>query len=199
MAIAGPKICMFLCGRLMDCALQFPLKQSSRLICILKCTYIAKLNSYSNVFFYRFVACAFPFFEIKSVLPIDRYQNATSRAIHARKTGFYWSFCMSVLSLVVALESEWKRYSSLQSDKKTLAFEYEFSLIVWGELMSFTYFDNTFLHCWYRSTSYTSRFLMTGYVGIIWCSTTEATVVGVPLRVHLGYTVDTAWMVLLSQ
>ena len=35
---------------------------------------------------------------------------------------------MSVLLLVVVLESEWKRYSSLQSDKKTLAFEYEFSL-----------------------------------------------------------------------
>ena len=36
-------------------------------------------------FFNRFVACAFPFFffffEVKSVLPIDRYQNATSKAI----------------------------------------------------------------------------------------------------------------------
>ena len=35
--------------------------------------------------------------------------------------------CMSILSLAMAFEPEWKGYSSLQSDKKTLAFEYEFS------------------------------------------------------------------------
>ena len=113
------------------------------LLCVLK------LNSYSNAsgFFYRFVACAFLFFEVMSVLLIDRYQNATSKAIsqHELKkvqlqerytlktqdsTGHLKTLCMSVLSLVVALESEWKRYSSSQSDKKTLAFEYEFSLSV---------------------------------------------------------------------
>ena len=78
-----------------------------------------------RVFFYRFVACAFPFFEVKRVLPIDRYQNATSRAIsqHELKKvqlqerymlviqdsiGHLKTLCMSVLSLVlvVALESE---------------------------------------------------------------------------------------------
>ena len=42
--------------------------------------------------------------------------------------GHLKTFCMSVLSLVVELESEWKRYSSSQSNKKMLAFEYEFSL-----------------------------------------------------------------------
>ena len=105
-----------------------------------------KLNSYSNAsIFYRFVACAFPFFEVKSVLPIDRYQNATSNAIsqHELKKvqerytlvtqdsiGHLKTLCMSVLLLVVALESEWKCYSSSQSDKKMLVFEYEFSLRV---------------------------------------------------------------------
>ena len=94
-----------------------------------------KLNSYSNAFFYHFVACAFLFFEVKSVLPIDRYQNTTSKAIsqHELKKvqlqerytlvtqdsiGHLKTLCMTVLSLVVALESEWKRYSSSQSDKK---------------------------------------------------------------------------------
>ena len=74
-------------------------------------------------FFYRFVACAFPVFEVNSVLPIDRYQNATSKAIslHELKKvqlqerytlvtqisiGHLKTLCMSVLSLVVALESE---------------------------------------------------------------------------------------------
>ena len=78
-------------------------------------------------------------FEVKSVLPIDRYQNATSKAISLRvlkkvqlqerytlltqdSIGHLKTICMSVLSLVVALESEWKRDSSSQSDKKTLAF-----------------------------------------------------------------------------
>ena len=74
-------------------------------------------------FFYRFVACAFPSFEVKSILLIDRYQNATSKAIslHELKKvqlqerytlvtqdsiGHLKTLCMSVLSLVVALESE---------------------------------------------------------------------------------------------
>ena len=69
-----------------------------------------------------------PFFEVKSVLPIDWYQNATSKAIslHELKKvqlqewytlltqdsiGHLKTLCMSVLSLVMALESEWKRYS----------------------------------------------------------------------------------------
>ena len=84
-----------------------------------------KLNSYSIAsIFYRFVACAFPvFFEVKSILPIDRYQNATSKAIslHELKNvqlqerymlvtqdsiGHLKTLRMSVLSLVVALESE---------------------------------------------------------------------------------------------
>ena len=103
------------------------------------------IHTRTQAFFYRFVTCAFPFFEVKSVLPIDRYQNATSKAIslHELKKvklqewytlvtqdsiGHLKMLCMSVLSLVVALECEWKRYSSSQSDKKTLAFEYEFSL-----------------------------------------------------------------------
>ena len=85
-------------------------------------------------FFYRFVACAFPFFEVKSVLPIDRYQDATSKAISLHELskvqlqerytlvtqdsiGHLKTLCMSVLSLAVALESEWKGYSSSQSDK----------------------------------------------------------------------------------
>ena len=74
-------------------------------------------------FFYRFVAYTFQFFEVKSILPIDRYQNATSKAIslyelkkvqlqerYTRLTqdsiGHLKTLCMSVLSLVVALESE---------------------------------------------------------------------------------------------
>ena len=86
-------------------------------------------------FFYRFVACAFLFFEVKSVLPIDRYQKATSKAIsqHQLKKvqlqerytlltqdsiGHLKTLCMSVLSLVVAMESEWQRDNSSQSDKK---------------------------------------------------------------------------------
>ena len=56
-------------------------------------------------FFITLSHAHFPFFEVKSVLPIDRYQNATSkaisqhelkkvptsRAIDALDTGFYWS------------------------------------------------------------------------------------------------------------
>ena len=97
------------------------------------------IHTRTQAFFYRFVACAFPFFEVKSVVPIDRYQNATSKAISLRELkkvklqeqytlvthdsiGHLKTLCMSVLSLVVALESEWKRYNSSQSNKKTLAF-----------------------------------------------------------------------------
>ena len=97
------------------------------------------IHTRTQAFFYRFVACAFPFFEVKSILPIDRYQNATSKAIslHELKKvqlqgrytlltqdsiGHLKTLCMSVLSLVVAMESEWQRDSSSQNDKKTLAF-----------------------------------------------------------------------------
>ena len=83
-----------------------------------------KLNPCSNAsVFYRFVACAFPFFEVKSVLPIYRYQNATSKAISLRELkkvqlqeryalvtqdsiGHLKTLCMGVLLLVVGLESE---------------------------------------------------------------------------------------------
>ena len=99
------------------------------------------------MFFYRFDTCAFPFFEVKSFLPIDWYQNTTPRAIllHELKQvqlqecftllthdsiGHLKTLCMSTLSLAVAFESEWKCYSSSQSNKKTLEFEYEFSFIV---------------------------------------------------------------------
>ena len=39
-----------------------------------------------------------------------------------------FTLCMSVLSLVVVLESEWKRYSASQSDKKNT------SVLVWIQL-----------------------------------------------------------------
>ena len=55
------------------------------------------------------------------------------------------TLCISVLSLAVPFESEWKRYSSSQSDKKMLAFEYEFSLRGW--LQSFFFFFFFFLAC----------------------------------------------------
>ena len=92
----------------------------------------------------------FRFFEVKSVLPIDQYQNATSNAIslHELKKvhlqerytpvltqdsiGHLKTLCMSVLSLTVAFESEWKCYSSSQSDKKKKA-----SIWVWIQLYSF--------------------------------------------------------------
>ena len=93
------------------------------------------IHTRTQAFFYRFVACAFPFFEVKSILSIDRYQNAISKAISQHELnkvqlqerytlvtqdsiGHLKTLCISVLSLVVALESEWKRYSSWQSDKK---------------------------------------------------------------------------------
>ena len=104
-------------------------------------------------FFYRFVACAFPFFEVKSVLPIDRYQNATSkaislhwvektstsRAIHARDTGFYWSsenalherFIASrgvgVWMKTLQLIAKRLKKKKTKTKTKTLAYEYEFS------------------------------------------------------------------------
>ena len=85
---------------------------------------IVKLNSYSNAsVFLSLCRMRISVFEVKSVLPIDRYQNATSRAIslHEMKKvqlqerytlvtqdsiGHLKTLCMSVLSLVVALESE---------------------------------------------------------------------------------------------
>ena len=45
--------------------------------------------------------------------------------------GHLKTLCMNVLSLAVALESEWKCYSLSQSDEKTLAFEYEFSFKIY--------------------------------------------------------------------
>ena len=101
--------------------------------------YESWIHTRTLAFFYRFVTCTFPFFEVKSVLPIDRYQNATSKAIslHELKKvqlqerymlvtqdsiGHLKTLCISILSLVVALESEWKCDSSSQSDEKTLAF-----------------------------------------------------------------------------
>ena len=60
----------------------------------------------------------------------EQYTLVTQDSICHLKT-----LCMSVLSLVLALESEWKCNSSSQSDKKTLAFEYEFSLrVFWNKL-----------------------------------------------------------------
>ena len=50
----------------------------------------------------------------------ERYTLMTQDSIGHLKT-----LCMSVLSLVVVFESEWKCYSSSQSDKKMLVFEYE--------------------------------------------------------------------------
>ena len=84
-------------------------------------------------FLNRFVACAFPgfffffffffFFEVKSVLPIDRYQNATPSAIslhELKKVQLQERFtlvtqdsiahqktlCMSILSLAMVFQSE---------------------------------------------------------------------------------------------
>ena len=82
-----------------------------------------------QAFFIALSHAHFRFFEVKSVLPIDRYQNATSKVIslhelkknqlqerHMLATqdsiGHLKTLCMSVLSLVVAMESERKRYSS---------------------------------------------------------------------------------------
>ena len=58
-------------------------------------------------------------------------KSSTSRTFHLvtqDSIGHLKTLCMSVISLAVAFESDWKCYSSLQSDKKMLAFEYEFSL-----------------------------------------------------------------------
>ena len=51
--------------------------------------------------------------ELKKVQLQERYMLVTQDSI-----GHLKMLCMSVLSLVVALESERKRYSSSQSDKK---------------------------------------------------------------------------------
>ena len=90
-------------------------------------------------FFYLFVACAFLFFEVKSVLPIDRYQNATSKAISQHELnkfnfksdtrswqdsiGHLKTLCMSVLSLVVALSL------NENATAHRIRVEYEFSLM----------------------------------------------------------------------
>ena len=58
---------------------------------------------------------------LKSDIATRVEKSSTSRAIHAHDTGYYWlseNVLHERLSLVVALESEWKRYSSSQSDKK---------------------------------------------------------------------------------
>ena len=70
---------------------------------------------------------------LKSDIATRVEKSSTSRAIHARDTGFYWPSenALHERFIVVALESEWKRYSSSQSDKKMLAFEYEFSFTLW--------------------------------------------------------------------
>ena len=57
-------------------------------------------------------------------------KSSTSRAIHARDTGFYWSSENALHERFIASSGVgvWmKHYNSLQSNKKTLAFEYEFS------------------------------------------------------------------------
>ena len=110
------------------------------------CSTTMKLNSYSNAsVFLSLCPMRISIFWGHEHQPIDWYQNATSKAIslhelkkvelqerYTRVTqdsiGHLKTLCMSVLSLAVALESEWKHYSSLQSDEKTQAFEYEFSL-----------------------------------------------------------------------
>ena len=78
-------------------------------------------------------------FEVMSVYPIDRYQNAIPRAmpLHELKKvqlqehftpmthdsiGHLKMLCMSVLLLSGGVESEWKRYSSSHSTEKTLVF-----------------------------------------------------------------------------
>ena len=90
---------------------------------------------------------------LKSDIATRVEKSSTSRVIHALDTGFYWSsetLCMSILSLVVALEFEWKRYSSLQSDKKTLVFEYEFSFTLWEKSGCYeNHLENWFCDsCW---------------------------------------------------
>ena len=99
-----------------------------------------KLNSYSNAsVFYRFVACAFPFFEGKSVLPIDRYQIASlvGKKFNFKSVSRSWHRIL----LVNWKRSAWAfyRYSGVgvwvktlqliakRLKKKTLAFQYEFS------------------------------------------------------------------------
>ena len=78
-------------------------------------------------------------FQVMSVYPIDRYQNAIPRAmpLHELKKvqlqkcfmlmthdsiGHLKTLCMSVLLLNGGAKSEWKRYSSPLSVEKMLAF-----------------------------------------------------------------------------
>ena len=84
--------------------------------------------------------------ELKKVQLQERYTLVTQDSIGHLKT-----LCMSVLSLVVALESEWKRYSSSQSDEKNA------SVQVWiqlkGELhpkpnlSTFSELSQNYQHC----------------------------------------------------
>ena len=60
-------------------------------------------------------------------------KSSTSRAIHARDTGFYWSSENALHERFIASSGVgvWmKRYSLSQSDEKTLALEYEFSMMI---------------------------------------------------------------------
>ena len=104
--------------------------------------------------FYHFVACAFPFFEVMSVWPIDRYQNATPRALslyelkkvqlqkHScswHSTGHLKMLCRSIYRSAVAFESEWKHYSSSLSVEKNATS----SVWVWIQL-NLTFMSSTF-------------------------------------------------------
>ena len=62
----------------------------------------------------------------------ERYTLVTQDSIGHLKT-----LCMSVLSLVVAMESEWQRDSSSQSDKKNA------SVLVWIQLKTIIWYCNT--------------------------------------------------------
>ena len=60
--------------------------------------------------------------ELKKVLLQEHFLLVTQDSIGHLKT-----LCMSLLSLAVAFECEWKHYSSSQSNENTQVFEYEFS------------------------------------------------------------------------
>ena len=84
--------------------------------------------------FHHYLTCAFPFWRVMSIYPIDQYQNAIPRAMplqvlkksstsRAHGIGFYRSSkIMSVLLLSGGVEYEWKCYSSWHSVEKMLAF-----------------------------------------------------------------------------
>ena len=101
------------------------------------------INTQTQAFFYRFVACAFPCFEIISILPIDRYQNAMPRATRVQlqehftliKHDSYWSSENAVHEHFIASSGVWvwmktRQLIAGQSDKKMCVFEYEFSLML---------------------------------------------------------------------